>query len=71
MPEPAILFGSLLFGIIGMAAMIYGKKTVQWKPMLIGVALMVFPYLVSGTWQLWVIGCALTAGLFLFRDQGL
>jgi hypothetical protein len=68
MPDPADLFGSLLFGIIGMAAVIYGKKSAEWKPMLIGVALMAFPYLVSRTWVLYLIGSALTAALFVFRD---
>ena len=68
MPSPAELFGSLLFGIIGIAAVIYGKKSTLWKPMLIGVILMTFPYLVSRTWLLYVIGCALSAALFVFRD---
>ena len=68
MPSPAELFGSLLFGVIGMAAVIYGKKSVEWKPMLIGVLLMTFPYLVSQIWLLYVIGCGLCAALFIFRD---
>ena len=41
MPSPAELFGSLLFGVIGMAAVMYGKKSAEWKPMLIG-AIVVF-----------------------------
>lgn len=68
MPPASELFGSLLFGTIGMAALIYARKTAQWKPMLVGVALMTFPYFVSGNWQLYGIGCALCAGLFVFRD---
>lgn len=68
LPDPASLFGSLLFGITGMAAVIYGKKNAQWKPMLTGLALMVFPYFVSSMWALYAIGVALTVSLFLFRD---
>lgn len=68
MPSPAELFASLLFGIIGMAAAIYGKKSALWKPMLIGVILMTFPYFVSQIWLLYLIGCALCAALFVFRD---
>ena len=68
MPTPAELFGSLLFGVVGMAAVIYGKKSTLWKPMLIGVILMAFPYFVSQVWLLYGIGCALCGALFVFRD---
>ncbi len=68
MPSPADLFGSLLFGVIGLAAVIYGRKSLRWKPMCIGVILMAFPYFVAQTWLLYVIGGALCAGLFVFRD---
>lgn len=68
MPSPSELFGSLLFGVIGFAAMIYGKKSAQWKPMLIGVILMTYPYFVSRTWLMYAIGCALCGALFVFRD---
>lgn len=68
MPTPGELFGSLLFGTIGMAAAIYGKKSAAWRAMFIGVALMVFPYFVSQLWLLYAIGCALCVALFVFRD---
>ena len=68
MPSPAELFGSLLFGVIGMAAVIYGKKSAEWKPMLIGVGLMTFPYFVSQVWLLYAISCGLCGALFVFRD---
>jgi hypothetical protein len=68
MPSPADLFGSLLFGIIGFAAFVYGKKSVLFVPMTAGVALMVYPYFVSQTWLLYAIGCALTVGMWLFRN---
>ncbi|MEO8134368.1 MAG: hypothetical protein ABI831_10355 [Betaproteobacteria bacterium] len=68
MPSSSELFGALLFGTIGMAAIIYGRKSAQWKPMLVGVALVAFPYFVAQTWQLYAIGGALCVALFLFRD---
>jgi hypothetical protein len=65
--NPAALFGSLLFGAIGLAAFIYGKRMVLYKPMVFGIVLMAYPYLVAQTWLLCAVGCALCLGLFLFR----
>ena len=66
--SPAALFGSILFGAIGLAAFIYGKKMVLWKPMVIGVVLMAYPYFISETWILYSVGIALCLGLYVFRD---
>ncbi len=68
MPAPAVLFAALIFSTIGFLAFRYGKKDMLWKPMAIGVALMVYPYFVSRTWLLYAIGCTLSVGLFIFRD---
>jgi len=68
MPDAATLFASLLFGIVGFAAFRYGKKSASLKAMLLGAALMVYPYFVEDIWLLYVIGVALTAGLFVWRD---
>jgi hypothetical protein len=66
-PTPAYLFGILLFSIIGFAAYRYGKKaslpTAKW----LGIALMLYPYVVSETWLLYAVGAALCAGLYVFR----
>ena len=64
MPTPAYLVGMLVFGLIGIAAYRYGKKTSQPKQKWIGVALMLYPYAVSQTWLLWGIGVGLTGWLF-------
>ncbi len=66
--NPAALFGSILFGAIGLAAFIYGKRMVLWKPMVIGIALMAYPYFVAETWLMYAVGCALCFGLYVFRD---
>ena len=66
--DPAFLFGSFLFGAVGLAAFVYGKKLALWKPMVIGIALMAYPYFVSRAWLMYAIGVALCAALFVFRD---
>jgi hypothetical protein len=64
----ANLFGQILFGAIGFAAFIYGKKQSSFKAMLLGVVIMAYPYVVAETWLLYAIGFALTALLFVWRD---
>jgi hypothetical protein len=67
LPSPANLFGSVMFGIFGFAAYRYGKKSGNFNPMMLGVALMVYPYFISQTWLLYAIGVALCAGLYFWR----
>ncbi len=67
LPSPAYLFGALLFGIIGFAAYRYGKKASLQIFKWFGVALMLFPYAVSETWQLYVVGAGLCVGLYVSR----
>ncbi len=66
--NPAALFGSLLFGTIGIGVFMYGKKMVLYKPMVIGFVLMIYPYFVSQTWLLYTIGCGLCVALYVWRD---
>jgi len=68
LPPPGALLASLLFSLIGFAAFMYGRKAVCWRPMAIGVALMVYPYFVDQTWLLWSIGAALCAALWFLRE---
>ena len=68
MPSAAVLFAALLFGTIGFAAFMYGKKAASWRPMTVGVALMIYPYFISEVWLLYVIGSTLCAMLFFWRD---
>ena len=58
----------LVFGCIGMGAFVYGKKQHAWKPLLIGVLLMAYPYFVPQPLYAALIGVALTAALFIFRE---
>ena len=68
LPTPAYLFGAILFGLIGFAAYRYGKRLALGKVKWIGVALMVYPYAISGTVPLYVVGVALCLGLYFWRD---
>ncbi len=63
-PSPAWLFGSLVFSVIGYGAFRYGRKTGRRRTLWIGVALMLYPYVVSQTGLLYVVGLALCVGLW-------
>lgn len=67
LPSPAYLVGALCFGIVGYAAYRYGKKTAAGTTKWLGVALMLFPYLVSETWLLYAVGAGLCIAVYLTR----
>ena len=62
----ANIFASVIFGSIGFAAFIYGKKQSNFKALVIGIILMVFPYFVPNTVAVYVIGTVLTVALMVF-----
>ena len=64
LPSPAYIFGTVLFGIIGYAAYRYGKKASTPSASWIGIARMLYPYAISATWLLYVVGTGLCVGLF-------
>jgi hypothetical protein len=64
----ANLIGGLLFGSIGFVAFVYGKRLSLWRPMFLGLALMVFPYFVEATLPLYTIGSVGSVLLFFLRD---
>ena len=66
--SPSNLFAGLIFGSIGFVAFIYGKKMVFFRLMIIGIALMVYPYFFSGTLVIYLIGIILTAVLYFWRE---
>ena len=63
----ANLIGGCVFGSIGFVAFIYGKRMNLWKPMFLGIALMIYPYFVSNDIAMVAIGAVGTAGLFFLR----
>jgi hypothetical protein len=70
LPSPAYLFGAILFGVIGFAAFRSARKAGRRRSLWLGVALMLYPYLVSMTWLLYAVGAALCLGLYLDRHGG-
>ena len=64
----AKIFACIIFGAIGFAVFLYGKKNKFFRPMIIGAALMVYPYFISGTFFLYFVGIALTAALYFWRE---
>lgn len=67
LPSPAYIFGSIMFGLVGYAAFRMGRKQQRARAVWIGVALMLFPYLISPTWLLYAVGTALCASLWFER----
>jgi hypothetical protein len=63
--SPAALFGSLRFGAIGLAALLYSKTMVLYKPVVIGFVLMNYPYFVAQTWLMYIVRCAFGWGFLL------
>ena len=68
LPSPAYIFGAIVFGLVGLGAFRYGRKHAQPLKVWIGVALMLYPYAVSRTWLMYVVGLALCAALFIDRS---
>ena len=64
----AKIFACTIFGAIGFAVFLYGKKNKSVRPMIIGAALMVYPYFISGTFFLYLVGIALTTALYFWRE---
>ncbi len=61
------LLWGVLFGSIGFGFFLYGKKQGALIPLMCGVALMAFPYFVSGTVLLVGIGIVLMAIPYFVR----
>jgi predicted membrane protein len=66
MSESWLLWG-LLFGSIGLGFFVYGKRQRAVVPLVCGLALMVFPYFVSSTIAVVVIGIVLIAVPYFIR----
>ena len=67
MDNTATLIWGLIFGSIGFGYFIYGKKQKRGVPFASGVGLMVFPYFVTNSYLLVLIGIALLALPYFFR----
>jgi hypothetical protein len=61
------LFWGLIFGSIGLGFFVYGRKQRAVIPLVCGVTLMVYPYFVSNTILMVLIGALLCATPFLYK----
>jgi hypothetical protein len=59
LPTPAYILGAVLFGIVGWVAFRRGGRTTKSVLTWTGLPLMLYPYGVSQTWLLWLLGMAL------------
>ena len=64
--EAALLWG-VVFSAVGLAYFVYGKKQQRFIPLFCGIGLMAFPYFVSNTILLVVVGVVLSVIPYLFR----
>lgn len=62
------ILACIIFGVIGFVTFIYGKKNKFFRPMIIGAALMLYPYFISGTFFLYLVGIVLAAALYFWRE---
>ncbi len=63
--DTATILWSLLFGSIGLAYFVYGKRQRKASALLSGIALCVYPYFVANVYLLVAIGAGLLALPFL------
>lgn len=64
LPSPAYILGAILFGIIGYVVFRRGRKMSDAMLTWTGVALMLYPYAISQTWLLWLLGVALCGWVY-------
>jgi hypothetical protein len=65
LPSTAYLIGVVIFGILGYVAYRYGKKKSRPATKWIGIALMLYPYVIPATWLLYVVGAGLCVAAYL------
>ena len=64
MPDPSTLFVIIVFSAVGLAAFRRGKRESNIICLLLGIALMVYPYFVEGLALNALIGAALSAAVW-------
>ena len=67
MGSEAWLLWGVVFGSVGLAYFVYGKKQQRFVPLVCGIALVAFPYFISNTVLLVVVGLVLSAVPYFLR----
>ena len=65
--DSTTLFLGLIFGSVGTGYFVYGKKQKKMMAFIAGIGLCVFPYAISNTVVLVLVGILLMALPFVFR----
>jgi apolipoprotein N-acyltransferase len=67
LPSPAYIVGAIVFGIVGLVAFVRGRRASLPRLRWLGLALMLYPYVVWQTWLLYLVGAGLTLAVWLDR----
>jgi apolipoprotein N-acyltransferase len=67
LPSPAYIVGAIVFGIVGLVAFVRGRRASRPRLRWLGLALMLYPYVVWQTWLLYLVGAGLTLAVWLDR----
>lgn len=67
--NPYNLIAGFVCGTIGWGAFMYGRRLDLWQPRAIGVALMLYPYLIGHPIMIWAVGAALLGLLWRFHHE--
>ncbi len=67
LPSPAYIVGVIVFGVVGLVAYYYGKRNGRPRMRWLGLALMLYPYVVWQTWLMYVVGIGLCIAIWLDR----
>ena len=67
--NPYSILAGLVFGTIGWGAFVYGRRLELWQPRAIGLALMLYPYVISNRILLWGTGVGLLVLLWFYHDE--
>ena len=67
MPSPTVLFFAIVFSFIGFGFFIYGKRQKAVIPLIVGIALFIFPYFVEDVLLMIVVGVGLMAIPYFVR----
>jgi predicted membrane protein len=67
MNDTSLLIWGMVFGSIGLGFFIYGKKQKAIVPLMVGIALFIFPYFISDVYILVFTGSVLTVLPYFVR----
>jgi hypothetical protein len=62
------LIAGFIFSGIGLIAFVYGKKQGSFRPLFIGIVLMVYSYFLTSTFWIYAAGIGLCLLLYFWRD---